>query len=106
VPAGKPNEPKAINTVRIQKSKKLRAVGHLEVSPGGEFNTGQFQANFFSVQTAAYGDQYMTTLEGFSFLRQSAPSGGTLEVCALLHRGHHGRLNSGPQTFALKEVRL
>jgi len=34
----------------------------LDVSPVGELNAGQFQAESFGVRIAACGDQYMTTL--------------------------------------------
>src|SRR6266850_8005633 len=42
----------------------LQPVVDLDVSPLGELNAGQFQAEFFGVRIAACGDQYMTTLQG------------------------------------------
>src|SRR5580700_8214165 len=43
----------------------LQPLVDLDVSPVGELNAGQFQAESFGVRTAACGDQYMTTLYDF-----------------------------------------
>ena len=40
----------------------LQPLVDLDVSPVGELNAGQFQAESFGVRIAACGDQYMTTL--------------------------------------------
>ena len=41
---------------------RLQPLVDLDVSPVGELNAGQFQAESFGVRVAACGDQYMTTL--------------------------------------------
>src|SRR6266446_4120562 len=43
----------------------LQPLVDLDVSPVGELNAGQFQAESFGVRLAACGDQYMTTLYDF-----------------------------------------
>src|SRR6266436_616694 len=43
----------------------LQPLVDLDVSPVGELNAGQFQAESFGVRIAACGDQYMTTLYDF-----------------------------------------
>src|SRR5438270_11214367 len=43
----------------------LQPLVDLDVSPVGELNAGQFQAECFGVRLAACGDQYMTTLQDF-----------------------------------------
>src|SRR5882757_2584625 len=43
----------------------LQPLVDLDVSPVGELNAGQFQAESFGVRLAARGDQYMTTLQDF-----------------------------------------
>src|ERR1700686_5464603 len=43
----------------------LKPLVDLDVSPVGELNAGQFQAQSFGVRIAACGDQYMTTLWDF-----------------------------------------
>src|SRR5947209_13935409 len=44
----------------------LQPLVDLDVSPVGEFNAGQFQAESFGVRIAACGDQYMTPFRTFS----------------------------------------
>src|SRR5882762_8312642 len=43
----------------------LQPLVDLDVSPVGELNAGQFQAESFGVRIAACRDQYMTTLQDF-----------------------------------------
>src|SRR5580700_10757949 len=43
----------------------LQPLVDLDVSPVGELNADQFQAESFGVRLAARGDQYMTTLQDF-----------------------------------------
>src|ERR1700739_5010523 len=43
----------------------LQSLINLYVSPVGELNAGQFQAESFGVRLAAHGDQYMATLQDF-----------------------------------------
>src|SRR5207237_3337353 len=43
----------------------LQPLVDLDVSPVGELNAGQFQAESFGVRLSACGDQYMTTLQDF-----------------------------------------
>src|ERR1700732_4458899 len=43
----------------------LQPLVDLDVSPFGELNAGQFQAESFGVRIAACGDQYVSTLEDF-----------------------------------------
>src|ERR1700751_1777702 len=43
----------------------LQTLIDLEVSPVGELNAGQFQAESFGVRLAACGDPYMTAYQGF-----------------------------------------
>src|SRR5580704_906300 len=43
----------------------LQPLVDLDVSPVGELNAGQFEAESFGVRIAAGGDQYMTTLQDF-----------------------------------------
>src|SRR6266853_927515 len=43
----------------------LQSLVDLDVSPVGELNAGQFQAESFGVRIAACRDQYMTTLQDF-----------------------------------------
>src|SRR5260370_21655689 len=43
----------------------LQPLVDLDVSPVGELNASQFQAESFGVRIAACGDQYMTTLQDF-----------------------------------------
>src|SRR5437588_9366560 len=41
----------------------LQPLVDIDVSPVGELNAGEFQAESFGVRIAARGDQYMTTLQ-------------------------------------------
>src|ERR1700756_56224 len=43
----------------------LQPLVDLDVSPVGELNASQFQAESFSIRIASSGDQYMTTLQDF-----------------------------------------
>src|SRR5256884_7291980 len=43
----------------------LQPLVDLDVSPVGELNAGQFQAESFGVRLSACGDQYVTTLQDF-----------------------------------------
>src|SRR5258708_10858507 len=43
----------------------LQPLVDLDISPVGELNAGQLQAESFGVRRASSGDQYMTTLQDF-----------------------------------------